>query len=122
MGLHREKLTMRKWILLVLLLMPTWAFSQTTSVTLQVTDADSQTWNSGTYTANLQVSPGQLPPFIGFHLIPAFGGGLVSPQTVSGTLGATGGAAFSLTSNVNIAPANTIWVFTVCPVAPATCF
>lgn len=71
--------------LMLLLLLTSVAFSQTT-VTFQVTDADSQAWANSPYqvflTSALAAGPSQ-------------GANMVQPQ-LSGTLNATGGASFSL--------------------------
>jgi hypothetical protein len=95
--------------------------AQTTSVTLQVTDAGSQTWNNGTWTAVLSSLPGASnygPPF---NIIN--NGGTVPNQTQTGSLSVTGGASLTATPNSVVTPANSQWKFTVCPQAsPVQCY
>ncbi len=93
-------------------LLPQLASAQTTSVTLQVTDAGSQSWNNGTWSATLQTPPGVNPvgpPF--FQL------GTSTPvpnQSQSGALSGTGSASMTLSQNAFISPARSQWNFTVC--------
>lgn len=90
-----------KRIMVVLAALIIWsaiAFGQTT-VTLQVTDAGSQTWNNGTYTAALSSNLANGPAVGANSLAAAF----------SGTLSATGGASLSMNAGT--------WTFKVCPTA-----
>jgi hypothetical protein len=95
--------------------------AQTTSVTLQVTDAGAQAWNNGTWTAVLSSLPGASnygPPF---NIIN--NGGTVPNQTQTGSLSGTGGASLTATPNSVVTPANSQWKFTVCPQAsPVQCY
>jgi hypothetical protein len=109
-------------LLLTIVLFPTLADAQSTSVTLQVTDAGSQSWNNGSYTVVLKSQQGATnfgPPF---NLVG--GGGTVPNQTQSGALSATGGASFTLTPNASVLPSQSGWQFSVCPQQgiPTQCF
>jgi hypothetical protein len=91
---------------------------QTTSVTLQATDADTQTWNSGNWTATLYSPPG-VPA--GPYVI-AGSSTPVPNQQQSGTFNASGGASLTVTSSSSISPSGTRWLFVFCPQAsPAAC-
>lgn len=68
---------------LLLVMAASMAFAQTTTVTLQVTDADSQAWNSAPYTVTTAAAQLQ-------SLLPV--------ATVTGTLSASGGASFTLSA------------------------
>jgi hypothetical protein len=105
-------------VLCLLLLVASTALAQSTTVTLQVTDSGSQSWNNGTYSAVLTPPPGAGP--VQFLL----NGVVMTPNqiTVSGSLNATGGASFSLSQNSAISPVNTTWTITACPQATASCF
>jgi hypothetical protein len=89
------------------------AGAQTTSVTFQVIDGDSQTWNNGTWTATLYSPPG-VPQ--GNYVI--LGGSTPVPnQQQSGTLDASGNGSLTVTPNTSIAPSGTQWQFTFTPQA-----
>lgn len=104
---------MRKLLfLLTFMSLPIVAEAQSTSVTLQVTDAAAQSWGSGSWSVLLVSQPGAStfgPPF---NLV---GGGTVPSQSQSGTLTGSGGASMTLTPNASITPAASQWKFTVCP-------
>jgi hypothetical protein len=107
--------------LLTIASLPILADAQSTSVTLQVTDAGSQSWNNGTWTVVLKSQVGATnfgPPF---NLV---GGGTVPNQTQSGALSGTGGASMTLTPNASVLPSLSGWQFSVCPQQgiPAQCF
>jgi len=90
-----------------------------TTVNLTVSDTpDAQTWNSGTWTAVLQMRPGSPPPTGGFVVVS--GGGSVSSQR--GSLSSSGTASISLPANANINPSQTQWALTVCPQATYSCY
>jgi hypothetical protein len=96
------------------------AVGQTTTVTLQATDTDGQSWNNGSWTASLYAPPG-VPngPFV------IIGTSTPVPnQTQSGLLSVTGGASgLTFTPNLSIAPSGTQWQFTFCSAAaPTQCF
>jgi hypothetical protein len=94
------------------------SLSAQTTVNLSVTDTpDNQTWNNGTWSVNLTMRIGNNPS--GVYTIIS-GGGSTAPQ--SGALSATGTAAIALPANANIAPADSIWVFQVCPQASSPCY
>ncbi len=108
---------MRRLLLALFLLLS--SLVGATTVTLTVTDAESQTWNNGTYSIQLVSPPGTTsgPPF--------FLNGTVTPvpnQLQVGTLSGTGTASLTLTDNATIAPALSVWRFTICPQATAPCF
>lgn len=109
---------MKRLFAILLLLLPVSCLAQSTSVTLQVTDAGSQSWNSGTWSATLtaQAGSGFSKPF---NLV---GGGAVPNQSQSGTLSATGGATMTLTPNASIAPVVTVWNFVACPQGSGVCY
>jgi hypothetical protein len=94
------------------------ALAQSTTVTLQVTDTpDNQAWNNGTWQVALMPQSG---PSQSYFII-----GTTTPvpnQNQSGVLNGTGGASLTLTPNASIAPAQSIWGFTVCPQATSSCF
>jgi len=114
---------MKRFFLLTLLMVVSVpvALSQSTTVTLQVTDAGAQSWNNGSYSVVLKSQQGATnfgPPF---NLV---GGGTVPNQTQSGTLSATGGASLTLTPNASVLPSQSGWQFSVCPQQgiPTQCF
>jgi hypothetical protein len=88
------------------------SFAQTTSVTLQVTDAGAQSWNNGTWSVLLVQQLGVTPSGPPFNLVT---GGTVPNQTQSGSLNGTGGASMTLTQSSAILPALSQWQFRVCP-------
>lgn len=98
---------MRKAILaLLLILCPAIALGQTTSLTVQVTDLSGQTWNNGTWQAQLI---GNGPPF--------YNSGTTTPvpnQFQSGALSNSGTFTATFTQNAGIAPAQTQWAFQFC--------
>jgi hypothetical protein len=126
--MHSEELggegKMKKTLLLTLLMIvsfPGLASAQSTSVTLQVTDAGAQSWNNGTWSVVLKSQQGATnfgPPF---NLL---AGGSVPNQSQTGALSATGGASLTLTPNASILPTLSGWQFSVCPQQgiPAQCF
>lgn len=92
---------------------------QSTSVTLNVSDADGQAWANGAYTANLYSPPG-VPGFPYFRLGTTTA---VPNQNQAGNLDGAGSAALTFTPNASIAPAGTKWQFVVCPnSSTAPCF
>ena len=103
----------------LVLLWATLCQGQSTSVTLQVTDLDVQTWNNGTWSVQLTSPPGV--PCCNYNIL-----GTNTPvpnQQQSGALSGTGGASLTVTPNTSIAPARTQWTFQVCPQAsPSPCF
>src|SRR6266568_1855286 len=115
---------MRRKLLLTLLTiasLASFASAQSTSVTLQVTDAASQSWNNGSWTVALNSLRGATnygPPF---NLV---GGGTAPNQTQSGLLNASGGASLTLTPNASVLPSQSGWQFSVCPAqgVPFQCF
>jgi len=103
----------------LVLLWATLCQGQSTSVTLQVTDLDVQTWNNGKWSVQLTSPPGV--PCCNYNIL-----GTNTPvpnQQQSGALSGTGGASLTVTPNTSIAPAGTQWTFQVCPQAsPSPCF
>ena len=109
-------------IFLTLCLLPCLAQAQTTSVTLQVTDAGGQSWNNGTWSTILASPPGAVPAGPPFFQL-----GTSTPvpnQSQSGALNGTGSATMTLSQNGFISPSNSRWNFTVCGQTTATnnCF
>jgi hypothetical protein len=91
--------------------------AQSTSVTLNVTDAGGQTWGTGSYRIVFVPNP-QFP-----GATYSWTGGAFDPTTVySGALDGTGSATFSIPSNSAINPIGTNWSLSVCPFATASCF
>lgn len=99
-------------------LLSIFAYGQSTSVTLQVTDTpDNQTWNNGSWQVQLQGPIGS-----NANIFTINGTGAVVPnQRQSGALSGTGGASLTLTSSTSISPTGSRWVFTVCPQASSPC-
>src|SRR5246500_2332513 len=96
-------------------------FAQSTSVTLQVTDAGGQSWNNGSWSVLLVTqigAPAYGPPF---NIV---GNGTVPNQSQNGSLNGTGGASLTVTPNASIVPSLSQWQFKVCPAAgiPFQCF
>jgi beta-glucanase (GH16 family) len=105
--------------LLFLLLFAGVAYGQTTTVTLQVTDAGAQTWNNGTYTVKLLSTAGGVPPqtfYLGSTAMTA------AQVLQTGSLNGSGGATLTLGQTVAIAPVTTTWQYVVCPQATAACY
>lgn len=95
--------------------------ARATSVTATVTDAGSQTWNNGTWSATLVSKPGFYPPNNGYFI--SGSSTLVPNQSgISGSLDSGGAFSTTLTDNSTIAPAGTAWRIQVCPQASGTCF
>jgi hypothetical protein len=82
------------WLSIALLFLASFAAAQTT-VTFQVTDADSQAWANAPYTVILSSTAASTP--------------VGATAVVSGTTNVTGGASFTLTTAT--------WTFRVCPQA-----
>lgn len=102
---------MRKFIIILALAMAsTLMGAQSTAVSLNVTDADGQTWNNGTWSVTLVPTPGATggPYFIMGTVTP------VPNQLQSGTLDGSGNVSLTLTPNTSIAPSKSLWRFTVC--------
>jgi hypothetical protein len=102
--------------LLPVLLYATLVAGQTTSVTIQVTDTDGQSWNNGTWTATLYSPPGV--PSNSYKILGT--NTIVPNQTQSGALSSSGGASLTVTPNTSIVPTGTQWQFTFCPEATPT--
>lgn len=107
----------RVFVFLFLLAFLTFNVSAQTTVNLNATDTSTQVWKNGTWKVTLKQAAGTTggPPF---NLIS--GGGLLIDQ--GGALNGSGNATVSLPANVNIAPAFSVWSFTVCPNASSPCF
>lgn len=95
------------------------AFAQYDSVTLQVTDADGQGWNNGTWQLNGLVPP----PGVGTQNYYILGTASQVPnQSQSGSLSASGGATFTVVQNGQIGPPGTVWSLMVCAeTGPVVC-
>ena len=93
-------------------------FGTTTTVTLNTLDTDGQTWNNGSWTAQLYSPPG-VP---GSNYVITGTGVTVPNQQQSGTFNGSGVATFIVTPNTSISPSGTKWQVTICPQAtPAGC-
>lgn len=87
-------------------------------MTLSVTDADTQTWNNGSWTATLIAPPGV--PCCNFVIT---GSTAVPNQQQSGSLNGSGAASLTLTPTTSISPSGTQWQFQVCAqAAPTACY
>lgn len=108
----------KRWlILIVMAMLPTISFAQSTTVSGTVSDTpDAQTWNNGTVTASFNPNP-NYPSFPSY----VWTGGTLN-LTVSGTLSGTGTYSVSVPSNTAISPQGSTWSFKFCPQATATCF
>lgn len=103
---------------LLVLCTATLSRGQSTVVTLNTLDGDSQSWNNGSWSASLYSPPG-VP---GSNYVITGTGITVPNQQQSGTLGGTGSTTFTVTPNTSISPSGTKWQVTVCPQAtPAAC-
>lgn len=110
----------KRWLLLfVLVLLPITLFAQSTALTIQVTDTDSQSWNDGTWSAELISTSGS---YHGPYYLTTSYNTPVPNQQQNGALSGTGGATLTVTPNADIAPSSTAWRFTVCPEATAVCY
>jgi hypothetical protein len=87
------------------------AAAQTSNVTATLTDADSQTWNNGVWSAAL-VSPKGPPTRSGVA---------VSPLTARGTLSSSGVLTATLADTSTFDQAGATWRFQMCPNASAPC-
>jgi len=94
--------------ILVLLAAAASAHAQSTSVTINVTDAGSQTWANGTYTAL----------FVGDRNASWPGGALA--RSFTGALNGSGSATQSLPDNNTINPSPSFWNISVCPNSAVT--
>jgi len=94
--------------ILVLLAAAASAQAQSTSVTINVTDAGSQTWANGTYTAL----------FVGDRNASWPGGNLA--RSFTGALNGSGSATQSLPDNNTINPSPSFWNISVCPNSAVT--
>src|ERR1700724_808129 len=91
------------FIVLVLLAAAASAQAQSTTVTINVTDAGSQAWANGTYTAQ----------FVGDANAKWAGGNLA--RSFTGALNGSGSASQSLPDNNTINPSPSFWNISVCP-------
>jgi len=83
------------------------AYASTSAVTATITDADGQTWNNGTWSAEL-VSPNGSPT-IGGVAVPA------SQQRANGPLSSSGAFSATLADTLTIDQAGTTYRFTLTP-------
>jgi hypothetical protein len=92
------------------------SFSQSTTVSGQITDAGAQAWNNGNYTFTFVANPNYPGgPY-------TWTGGALS-TTITGALNGTGGYSVSIPANTSISPVGSTWQLKVCPQAtPAPCF
>lgn len=91
------------------------ALAQSTTVSGQVQDASTQTWNNGTYTFTFVPNPS-------YPAGPYTWTGGTLQTTFSGTLSGTGTYSLSLPSNANITPQGSQWTMSVCPQATSPCY
>src|SRR5882672_1922507 len=109
---------MKKTLALLLLFLSAavCAQAQSTTVSGQVTDTGSQSWNNGTYSFQFVPNP-QFPNIASY----SWTGGTL-PQTVSGSLNGAGHYSASVPSNSAISPQGSKWILSVCPQATSPCF
>jgi hypothetical protein len=109
--------TMRKIILVFLLMLASaaGAFAQSTTVSGTITDAGSQTWNNGTYQFTLIPNP--LYP----TSVYTWTGGALN-RVITGSLSGSGTYSQSVPSNSAITPAGSKWVLQVTPNATSQSF
>lgn len=101
-------------ILFFLAVLPAWG--QSTTVTLNVTDAGSQAWSNGTLQFQLVGDP-QYPNLSTY----TWTGGTL-PLFINGSLNGSGSASVSVPSNSAITPGTSKWAVQVCPQATAKCY
>src|ERR1700756_702669 len=109
-----------KRLLPVVLILACCAISraQSTSVTLQVTDAASQSWNNGSWQAQLVPGSGSIS-----GVFTISGSSTPVPnQLQTGSLNGTGGASITLTPNASISPSGSVWKFTVATVGGSSSY
>lgn len=110
---------MKKFLFIVLFIggIISSSFAQTTSVTATITDADSQTWNNGTWQAVLINAANPNGPFYldGVQLTAA-------QLQKSGSMSSSGVITGTFYDTVNhITPNGSVYLFTLCPNASASC-
>jgi hypothetical protein len=109
-----------KYLWLILLLSVGAMAQTTTTVSINpVADTDGTVWQTASYSITLTNPPGvNGPPFL------VNGTTTIVPiQNVFGQLTASGTASgIVLVSNTAIAPAGTVWQFTICPLATSPCY
>jgi len=98
----------------LLLLLAGMTHAQSTTVSVQTTDAASQSWNNGTFQFSFQPNP-QFPGQYNWT-----GGTL--PLNISGVINSTGGFSVSVPSNTAITPQGSSWNLQVCSQATSPCF
>jgi hypothetical protein len=101
------------WLgVLSLLFTVTLTAQNTTTLTGTVTDSDSQTWNTASWVARIQVPGGGQATYLSGGAVPtSFTGVLSSSGVISGSVG----------NNAQIVPFGTTWQFTVCSLTSAPC-
>src|SRR5271157_1624730 len=111
---------MKKLISIIIILLSSLCFSQSTSVTIQVTDTpDNQQWINGSWSVQLLPLTGNINNTI-FKIFPS--GNPVPNINQSGLLNSSGSATFNLTPTTIINPVGIQWTFTVCPLASSPCY
>lgn len=103
-------------VLLLLAAFAAGASAQTSNVTATITDADSQTWNNGTYTISFVQPPNDATA-------PVWNGTLMTPsqKIYTGSLSGSGVLTVALPDNTFITPGGSLWLFVICPNATAQC-
>lgn len=96
--------------LLAILLFSGTAFAGTSAVTATITDSDSQTWNSGKWTATLN-SPNGPPTISGVRVTATF---------FSGSLSSSGVLTQTMTDTSTLDQSGATWCFVITPNASAT--
>jgi len=93
------------------------AFSQSTTVSGVIQDADGQAWFGGTYSFAFKVSPSNPTGAYYWNGAP-----FNVSQAIKGSLDGSGSYSVSIPSNSSITPAGSSWDVTFCPLATAPCY
>jgi hypothetical protein len=115
--MRKRTRTILEWFAVMMFFLFIFAFDKchgqnTTTLTGTVTDSDSQTWNSASWTARIVVPTGGSAVYIS--------GGAV-PNTFTGTLSSAGVFSGAVGNAAAIIPPGVHWRFTVCPLATSAC-
>jgi Concanavalin A-like lectin/glucanases superfamily len=110
-------MTVYKKLLLLLLLAPLQAVSQSTTVSATVTDTDGFIWAGG----HIQISFVPSPSWPSPNSYVWSGGNLQQNNLFNGTMDGTGALSISIPDNTSITPSGSQWKFEICPNATTGC-
>lgn len=103
---------MKNLLLWLFLVIPVVSWGQSTTVTLNVSDAGGQTWNNGSYAFT----------FVGPQSVSWSGGTFNPNNSITGSLNGSGSATVSVPDNNAMSATGTSWTITVCAaVFPTQC-